>query len=68
MSKFIVIVKTDNTKFVKYHVNDLLKFTSFIDKNFPSWRFFNVYDKKTKQQIANFTSKNRPQNKTITGY
>jgi hypothetical protein len=57
---YIVIVKADNTNFLKYHVNDLMKFTKYLDINYPSWRFFNVYDKKTGDQIKNYTNKNRP--------
>jgi hypothetical protein len=60
MRQYIVIVKVGKDHFVKYHVRDLIKFTSFIDKNFPDWRFFNVFDKEKGNQIANFTTKNRP--------
>ncbi len=63
--KFRCIVKVDKDHFVKYHVNDLLKFTDFLDGNFPSWRFFNVYSKKTSQQLANFTKNKKPQSKWI---
>lgn len=58
--KYKVIVKVNNDDFVKYNVNNLLKFTVFLDKNFEGWRWFNVYDKKTREQIGNFTNKNRP--------
>jgi len=61
--KYKVIAKVANSKFVKYNVNDLLQFTCFLDKTFPDWRFFNVYEYKKDSagaQIANFTNKNRP--------
>lgn len=61
--KYKVIAKVETDKFVKYNVNNLLLFTSFLDKNFPTWRWFNVYEYKKDDsglQIANFTNKNRP--------
>ena len=59
MDKYVCIVKTPD-KHLKYHVTDLIKFTSFLDLNYPTWKFFNVYDSKTKDQIANFTINQRP--------
>jgi hypothetical protein len=54
-------VKVDGERFVKYRtVNNLLKFTSFLDVNFPTWRFYNVYSKESKEQITSFTKNNRP--------
>lgn len=58
--KFVCIVKVSNDKFVKYRLNNLIKFTEFLDKNWSGWRWFNVYDNKTKIQLSNFTSNNRP--------
>jgi hypothetical protein len=63
--KFVTITKVSNDKFVRYNVNDLLKFTDFLDKNFPNWRWFNVFSKETKLQIANFTKNNRPKSRFI---
>jgi len=56
-----VIVKISNDKFVKYNVNNLVSFTKFIDQHYKNWRWFNVYDKKTKTQITSYTKYNRPQ-------
>lgn len=64
--KYNVIAKVGSSKFVKYRSTNLLSFTKYLDAAFPDWRYFNVYDKKTKDQIANFTQKNRPLNKQIT--
>lgn len=61
--KYKVIAKVGNDKFVKYRVNDLLKFTSFLDTNFTGWRWYNVYDAKTGIQVSNFTTNNRPSTK-----
>lgn len=64
--KVSCIVKIDNGKFLKYdHVSNLISFTNFLDKNYSGWRFFNVFDKTTKIQICNFTSKNKPTRKMI---
>jgi hypothetical protein len=56
----IAIVKISQTKFLKYHVNNLMKFTQFLDATYPEWRWYNVFDKKTKTQLGNFTKTNRP--------
>jgi hypothetical protein len=59
--KRIVIVKVGNEKFIKYeHVDNLIRFTAFLDTKFPDWRYMNVFDRKTHKQIASFTKKNRP--------
>jgi hypothetical protein len=63
--KYKVIVKIGNNpdgsaRCVKYNVNDLIRFASFLDKEFPDWRWFNIYDKETGTQIDNFTKKSRP--------
>lgn len=58
--KYTCIVKTGDDKFVKYRLNDLRKFTSFLDKRWGGWRWFNVFDNRTRIQIANFTKTSRP--------
>jgi len=64
--QYSCIVKADTERFLKYRtVNNLLKFTAFLDENFPQWLYYNVYDKKTKQQIASFTKNKRPQQPQI---
>lgn len=60
MKRYICIAKVNTNKFVKYRLNNLLSFTSFLDKQYPKWRWFNVYEKETKKQLASFTTKNRP--------
>lgn len=56
-----VIVKIGDTDFVKYrYVDNLVKFTDFLDRKYPNWRYMNVFDRDTKEQIANFSKKNRP--------
>ena len=64
--QYSCIVKVDGERFVKYRtVNNLLKFTLFLDANFSEWRYYNVYDKTTKQQIASFTKNKRPNHPQI---
>ena len=66
--KYIAIVKVaDNpdgsAKCLKYRFNDLLKFTTFLDKDWRTWRWFNVYANKGNykgEQLDNFTNKRRP--------
>jgi hypothetical protein len=68
VKKYICVVKTGNEKFVRYHVNDLLSFTKFLDIKFTGWRWFNVFsnEKKSKgQQLSSFTKNNRPKKKFI---
>lgn len=63
IKKYICIVKVENKKFVRYHVNDLLSFTKFLDRQFDGWRWFNVFsnEKGSKgQQLCSFTKSNRP--------
>jgi hypothetical protein len=60
MKKYTCIAKTGDDKFVKYKLNDLLKFTCFLDKRWPGWRWYNVFDNRTKIQVANFTKTKRP--------
>lgn len=65
MKRYICIVKISNDHFVKYRLNDLLSFTAFLDTKWQGWRWFNVYDKKSKEQIANYTNKRRPTSSII---
>jgi ABC-type uncharacterized transport system permease subunit len=62
IKKYKVVAKVDNDKFVTYHVNNLIKFSQFLDLNFSGWRWFNVYDKSTEKQVGSYTNKDRPSN------
>lgn len=68
MDKYICIVKVSDTtgteKFLKYHVTDLINFTVYLDKNYK-WYYFNVYDKKNRDQIANYTINNKPNTRRV---
>ena len=65
---YIAIVKIANNldgsaKCVKYRFNNLLKFTSFLDKSYPEWKWYNVYSNKGTNkgtQLTNYTNKLRP--------
>ena len=71
--KYIAIVKVaDNpdgsAKCLKYRFNDLLRFTEFLDKDWRTWRWFNVYANSGNykgEQIDNFTNKRRPLNRKL---
>jgi len=52
--------KRGEDSFKKWHVWNLLKLVEFLDQKFPNWKWFNVYDKRTKEQIASYTKNNRP--------
>ena len=61
--KRAVIVKTGKGKedFARYeYVNDLVRFTQFLDRQFPEWCYMNVYEREGRKQIASFTKYKRP--------
>ncbi len=61
----VKVINSEGDQFLKYRVNDLMKFCKFLDFNFPNWKWFNVYDKKTGDQIGSFTINNRPKQRFI---
>ncbi len=66
MKRYNVIVKLRTQQFLKYQVNDLLKFTAYLDKEHAGqWTWYNVFDRRTRQQVANFTNKRRPVSATV---
>lgn len=61
--KYMCIAKVGNEKFVRYHVNNLRLFSLFLDRKFPNWRWFNVFEYNREhngKQLESFTKKNRP--------
>lgn len=48
-----------------WHTDNLLSFTSFLDKQYSSWNWFNVYSSQTAIQLASFTKYKRPTSSTI---
>lgn len=71
--RYVAIVKVgDNpdktAKCVKYRFNDLLKFTAFLDSEWNTWRWFNVYENRgvnKGRQLASYTKNNRPWQRNI---
>jgi len=63
--KYKCIAKVGNEKFVKYRLSNLISFANFLDRAWKDWRWFNVYDKRTGEQLANYTRKNRPTSKHL---
>jgi hypothetical protein len=45
---------------VKHRLDDLLKYTTFLDRTFPTWTWFNVFLKETGIQVMSFTKHRRP--------
>jgi len=60
-----IIVKVEKDKFLKYRSDNLLSFTKFLDKSYSNWRWYNVYSKKTGEQLASFTKRHRPDTKIL---
>jgi hypothetical protein len=74
MSKrYKVIVKIGNkpdgsAHCLKYRVDDLKKFTAFLDQKWSQWRWFNVYSNANMdkgQQLASFTKFKRPEKRFV---
>ena len=63
----VIKIKTDNEdRFLKYRgINNLVKFTEFLDRNFPNWKYFNIYDHKSKSYLKSFTINNKPKTPKI---
>lgn len=58
--RYIVIAKVGNEKFIKHRTSNLLLYTNYLNVNWSNWRYFNVFDKETRLQIANFTKNRTP--------
>jgi len=60
--KYLTISKVKGGQFVKYNVNDLVKFANYLNTNFGGFLYINVYEWTKKgdgKQIASYT-KNAP--------
>lgn len=56
--KFTVIIKSDFKSFIKYrNVTSIKKLVTYLDKNYPQWRWFNIFDKE-KNQVGSYSRKN----------
>jgi hypothetical protein len=66
--KYIAIVKLNNksdgtARCLKYRFDNVFKFTSFLDSNWPEWKWFNLYSNRPPnkgEQIDSYTKYNRP--------
>jgi len=63
MKQLRIIVKVNQDSYHKYHSKNLLSFVKFLDKDYPTWRWFNVYDSDSGYQLANYTINRRPTKK-----
>lgn len=51
------------------HSNNLLSLCDYLDRRYPDWKWFNVFDNRNKsQQIASYTKNNRPSHKFVLTY
>jgi hypothetical protein len=51
-------INIGNKGYVKYRkINNLQRFNIFLNKKYPEWKFYNLYDNKTKQKIDLIKSK-----------
>ena len=64
--KVRAFVKIDNSRFFTWHVTNLISFCKFLDKRYSDWRYFNLYDCQTNEQIASYSKNNRPKTEWIT--
>lgn len=56
-----VIVKVSTSSFKKWeYVDNLVSFTRFLDRDYPGWKYMNVYSRESREQIASYTQRNRP--------
>jgi len=71
--RYKVIVKIGNkpdgsAHCLKYRVDDLKKFTAFLDQKWSQWKWFNVYSNSgmdKRRQLANFTKFRRPEKRFV---
>lgn len=71
--RYVAIVKINNKEdgtanCLKYRFNDLIKFTKFLDNKWSQWKWYNVFSNRGNEkgkQLANYTNKNRPLNKSV---
>lgn len=55
---------------VTYHDDDLIKFTAFLDRKFPNWLHFVVYNNRVPkgqrgEELGKFSTDNRPNSRYI---
>jgi len=67
MSRYNIVAKCSSGRrdFRKWRTSDLLKFTRFLDANYPDWKYFNVYDRRTRVQLSSFTKNSKPLTKYV---
>ena len=68
MKKYKCIVKLHTPAgdhFLKYRTSDLLKFTKFLEEKHQGWKWFNVYDRISGQQLDWYSINKKPLTKHI---
>ena len=57
---YTVIVKVGPEKFLKYrNIHSIDNFIQFLNRSWPDWRYANIYDKETRDQVRSITRKNK---------
>ena len=66
-AKYNVIAKCGEKQedFKKWRCSNLISFYKFLDKDYPNWQFFTVYDKITRTKLEVFSPSNLPTAKYI---
>lgn len=69
-NRYNIIAKCSahESDFKKWRCSDLISLTKFLDKSYPEWKFFHVYDKTTRERLATFKQQQRPTAKHITTF
>jgi len=54
--KYTAIIKVGAETFVKYrNIQNIDRFRAFLDDRFPEWRYANLFDKVTREQVGSIT-------------
>lgn len=67
-NKYVCVVKITKTRFCRWHVINLINFTKFLDRDYPGWLYFNVYNQYDHRQITSFTKNHRPEFEKVNQY
>jgi len=70
-NKYVCIIKIGNKEnheahCVRCHSSNLLSLVNFLDKKFPKWTWMNVFDARNQNELASYTTHNRPMSKYVT--
>lgn len=61
MSRYTVISKVNEKKFVKLHTNSVANLYDYLIRTYSDFRFMNVFDTSTRKLLGNFTKSKKPE-------